>query len=108
MSAIQHPLRGPLSSPQPLHGCDAFETYDPRRNLYGGPVEQQGGRILGGLPRTSALIEEISNSPRSTPIMRRLHDPDHILSNATAWQLIKDLRRSGITVTMKPDVTDLN
>ena len=46
------------------------------------------------------LLQSLSVALRTTPVMSRLHDPDHTLSDATAQQLVASLRRLGITMTV--------
>lgn len=46
------------------------------------------------------LLQSLSVALRTTPVMVRLHDPDHALADATARQLVASLQRLGITVTM--------
>ncbi len=45
------------------------------------------------------LLQSISAALQTTPIMSRLHDPDHVLSAITAHQLVESLERLGIVVT---------
>ncbi len=43
----------------------------------------------------------LSAALRTSPVMTRLYDPDHRLSDATALQLVAILERRGIIVTIE-------
>lgn len=45
------------------------------------------------------LLQSLSAALHTTPVMTRLHDPDHALSDETARQLVESLDRLGITMT---------
>lgn len=56
----------------------------------------------------SDLVHSLSAALHKTPIMARLHDPDHALADETARQLVESLERIGIMVTMNADPLSFN
>ena len=51
----------------------------------------------------SDLLRILSAALQTTPVMSRLHDPDHVLSDETARQLCARLERAGIIFMMAAD-----
>ena len=49
------------------------------------------------------LLHSLSAALHKTPVMARMHDPNHTLSYETARQLVASLDRLGITVTVTGD-----
>ena len=55
------------------------------------------------VPSGDDLIRNLSTALQSTLLMKRLHDPDHALSDESARQLVDSLEQVGFTMAMAAD-----